>query len=138
MTTEILKRSLFAQGQRLFKAGDPPVCAYLIQSGQVDIVIERDGQEVCVSTLEAGDMVGEMALIDEQPRVATAVAKHAATCVVLTAIEFQRRLERSDPFVRAMLKVITKRLRKSDTTLRSSSLPPPSAKQTAAVAHGAR
>lgn len=53
MTTEILKRSLFAQGQRLFKAGDPPVCAYLIKSGQVDIVMERDGQEVCVSAARA-------------------------------------------------------------------------------------
>ena len=113
MATEVLKRQVFGVGEPLFKAGEPPRCAYLIQSGVVDIQVARDGQTTLVSTLEAGELVGEMALVDAQPRSATAVAKQTCTCIVVTPAEFQQRLERSDPFVRAMVKVLTRRLRKS-------------------------
>ena len=113
MAADVLRREVFAAGSAIFKVGDPPRSAYLIQSGQVDIMIMRDGKEVCVSTLQAGDLVGEMALIDAQPRAATALATQSCNCVVITPSEFQQRLDKSDPLVKAMLKVLTKRLRKS-------------------------
>ncbi len=112
-TSEILRRETFSIGQAIFKAGDLPRCAYLIQSGAVEVSTTRDGKEVPLGQLKAGDMFGEMALIDAQPRSATAIAKEVTTCVVLTPVEFQKRLEGSDPFVRSMLRSLTAKLRKA-------------------------
>lgn len=112
MAGDILQRQSFRVGEVIFSTGEPPRCAYLIQSGRVDIVIEQGETKKTVSTLEAGDMLGEMALIDKQPRSASAVAREPATCIVITPQDFQRRLEKSDAFVRAIVKVLTQRLRK--------------------------
>lgn len=76
-------------------------------------MVPVSGTDQVVDTLVAGELLGEMALVDSQPRSATAVAKVVTTCIVITPTDFQHRLEKSDPFVRAMLKVLTRRLRKS-------------------------
>lgn len=113
--TEILRRESFAVGQVIFKAGDLPRFAYLIQAGAVDITVQRDGKPLLLGTLRAGDLLGEMALIDDKPRSATATAKEPTTCVVITAIEFQRRLESSDPLVRALVRSLSGKLRHADS-----------------------
>ena len=110
---EILERQVFGTGEVIFRVGEPPRVAYLIQSGQVNIVVPVDDTDKVVGTLVAGELFGEMALVDSQPRSATAVAKVVTTCIVITPTDFQHRLEKPDPFVRAMLKVLTRRLRKS-------------------------
>lgn len=108
MAKEILPREAYSLGSNIFKLGDPPRFAYLLAAGAVEIVLE-DG--TVVGTLEAGAIFGEMALIDESPRSATARVKEPATCVLITRQEFERRLEKSDPFVRSMLKLLSQRLR---------------------------
>ena len=55
----------------------------------------------------------EMALVDDEPRSATAIAKDPTTCVIVVRQEFGERLENSDPLTRAMLKLLVKRLRKT-------------------------
>lgn len=112
MAADILQRQSFRVGGVIFSAGEPPRFAYLIQSGRVDVVIDQGETKKVVGTLEAGDMLGEMALVDKQPRSASAVAKDATTCIVITPQDFKRRLDKSDAFVRAMIKVLTQRLRK--------------------------
>jgi CRP-like cAMP-binding protein len=121
---EILRRETFAIGQAIFKAGDSPRCAYLIQSGAVEVTATREGKDVALGTLKAGDMFGEMALIDAQARSATAVAKEATTCVVITPVEFQKRLESSDPFVRSMLRSLTTKLRRASARAKGTKRAP--------------
>lgn len=112
MAKDVLERQSFATGEAVFKQGDPPRAAYLIQAGSVNIVVGEGDEATVVGSLGAGELLGEMALVDAQPRSATAVAKQPTTVVVITAIEFAKRLERSDPFVRSMVRVLTQRLRK--------------------------
>ncbi len=109
---EILERQVFGTGDVIFRVGEPPRVAYLIQSGQVNIVVPADDTDKVVGTLVAGELFGEMALVDSQPRSATAIAQQPTTCIVITPIDFQRRLEKSDAFVRAMVRLLTRRLRK--------------------------
>ena len=108
MAKEVLPREAYAIGSNIFKIGDPPRFAYLLAAGTVEIVLE-DGK--VVGTLEPGAIFGETALIDATPRSATVRVKEAATCVLITRQEFERRLEKSDPFVRSMLKLLSQRLR---------------------------
>ena len=109
---QILNRQHFYNGNSVFSAGDAAICAYLIQSGHIDIVVGAGDDAVVIDTLGPGEIFGEMALLDDGVRSASALARDAATCIVITRTEFQKHLEAADPLTRAMLKLMTKRLRK--------------------------
>ena len=109
MSRPVLERQTFQAGEAVFKEGDAPRCAYLIQAGTIDIVVG----DAVVDTLAPGEIFGEMALVDEQPRSASAVARDGCTLVTISKQDFDMRLQKADPLTRAMLKHFTKRLRKT-------------------------
>ena len=111
MATQIYNRQVFERGREIFIAGEIPYCAYLIQSGAVDIVTGARANPVVIDTLRPGDVLGGMSLLDERPRSTTAVARSAATGVLITRTEFDRHLEGSDPFTRWMLSRLANHLR---------------------------
>ena len=111
MSDQVYQRENFGDGQVIFKLGDAANSAYLIQAGAVNIVVQDGDQEVVVKTLAAGEIFGEMALVDGQPRSAAAVAKGGTTCVLISNSDFAKRVAKADPFVRAMLKLLSGRLR---------------------------
>ena len=113
MDKVILNRQTFKIGEYLFRTGDPPHCAYLIESGTVDVVVNKGGRVMVVGSLEAGQLVGEMALIDNQTRSAAARAQTVSTCVLVSKEEFKKRIENADPLMRAILKMLVDRLRKT-------------------------
>ena len=112
MAGQIYNRQVFERGREIFIAGEVPYCAYLIQSGAVDIVTGDRDNPVVLDTLEPGDVLGGMALLDERPRPTTAVAHSMATGILITRSEFDKHLEGSDPFTRWMLSRLAKRLRR--------------------------
>src|SRR5712691_13182042 len=62
-------------GHTLFQAGDPGDSLFIVQSGQIELFIkDTAGQKIVLTTSEAGDMFGELAMLDSGPRTATAVA----------------------------------------------------------------
>ena len=68
--TGVLERKMYQDGDRIFKEGDEGLFAYLVQSGSVEIYREQTGQ--VITTIGAGGIFGEMALIDGKPRAASA------------------------------------------------------------------
>ena len=72
-----------AAGAAVFKEGDSGGDMFIIESGQVDIVRKVRGDEP-IATLGPGDFFGEMAILEDQPRFAGAVAR---TSVRLLRIE---------------------------------------------------
>jgi CRP/FNR family cyclic AMP-dependent transcriptional regulator len=104
--SETLDRNTFDAGDVIFDKGESPACAFLIQSGSVDIVLNN-------GTQEPGEFFGEMALVDNEPRSASAIARSPTVCVRVLRHDFEERLEASDPLTRAMLKLLVKRLRKT-------------------------
>lgn len=65
----------FEEGEALFHVGESSDGAYLIDEGEVSILAEKDGHEVCVAVLGRHDLFGEMAILRNAPRVATVRAK---------------------------------------------------------------
>ena len=109
-----LPRRSVGAGEYLFRQGDPGDEAYLVLSGEIEVLLSENGKERLLSVLKRGDVVGEMALLSNQPRVATARVKTPATLVVIPAESFQARLDKlaeTDRVLRRILDVYTERLR---------------------------
>ena len=111
MTGRIYNRQFFEQGRTIFKAGEIPYCAYLIQSGAVDVVVGSEDNQVIVDTLRPGDVLGGMSLVDTRPRITSAVANSPMTGVLISEGEFQKHLNGAGMFTRWMLQVTARRLR---------------------------
>ena len=105
-------------GDVVFREGDPPTSAFLIESGQIEIITEQDGVPFVLSVLGAGDLLGEMAVIDAAPRTATARALSAATLTAVDGKQLSERIENSDPIVRALLRGQLARYRQALQSLR--------------------
>ena len=116
VTKVVYDRIVFYPGDVIFAEGDEGNWAYLIQSGQIEIVKKgSDGSEVRVALLGAGRMFGEMALLEELPRMATARAVAESVVVLISGETMQDRISRSDPLIRAMLQNLSQNLRSSTT-----------------------
>ena len=109
-----LSRKSVAAGDYVFRQGDPGDEAYLIATGRIDIVVESHASETVIATVERGDIIGEMALIDNEPRMASARAVEDATLTVIPQESFRARLDRIaevDRMIPRLLERYVERLR---------------------------
>ncbi len=104
-------REIFTAGQAIFNTGDVGDCAYMIESGRVEIVILDHGKERRISTMGQGEMFGEIALIDQKPRTATVRAMERTVLVPIQRKLVDDLLAKSDPILRHLLLVILERFR---------------------------
>lgn len=106
----------------IFKEGEPAREMVVVLAGELEVRKRgRDGGEVRIATLRSGDVAGEMALIDIQPRSAAVRAVGPAKLVVLTHGELAA-LYREDAtayviFVMNIAREISRRLRRVDEIL---------------------
>ncbi len=99
----------FRRGEVIFRAGDAADCAYLIQAGRVRILAPDDSKPL--AWLDAGELLGDMGILDDSPRLLTAVADSDCELMVIQRSQFQSRLAQADPVVRTLVEVLLKRLR---------------------------
>ncbi len=109
---KVLNRMVVAEGETLFKEGDPGDRAYVIQEGVIEIFKARPDGNVTLGTVGKGGIIGEMALIDDEPRMASARALARSTVIVIGRDMFNRKLARCDPFIRGLLGIFVKNLRR--------------------------
>jgi len=111
-------RVSFKAGETIMRQGEPGDHAYIIESGRVEIVLEKpDGRRQCIGTRGCNTMIGEMALVDAAPRTATVRAIEDCTLLGISKAEFSRRLQHADPVLRMTAQVILNRYR--DTLARA-------------------
>ena len=80
--------AVFQPGQVVFREGESSQEAYRILRGRVEISILAEGKPVILAQLGEGDIFGEMAMVDERPRSASAQALEVTECEVLTPENF--------------------------------------------------
>ena len=110
-------QTTFDTDEYIFSEGDPGDCAYIIDSGMVEVSLDKDGRKLIMATLTKGDILGEMAIIDRLPRNASA---RAIVPTVVTAIPLDyvsQKIEQSDPTVRMFLRLAMARYRDMNTRL---------------------
>lgn len=106
-------RRTLAAGEVLFLEGDPGHEAYVVESGTIEISTQRADGRAVLACLGADDILGEMALVGDQRRSASATALEATTLVVITHDYLAERLTHADPMLRHLLRVTTTRYRES-------------------------
>lgn len=114
-------RKKFKRGSTLLREGERGDCAYIIEQGNVEILLAKGGQLVQIGTRGPGSLVGEMAIIDDKPRVATVRALDDCEVLEISRDDFTRRVETADPIVRMVMRVILTRYR---DVLNRSEFPP--------------
>ena len=101
-------------GELLFEEGDFGEVAYLVVSGEVEIFRSSGNQERVLATVGRGEIIGEMSLIDNRPRVASARALSDTQVSLISRQSLQQRLDRlekSDRVLRRLIGVLVDRIR---------------------------
>lgn len=106
----VLERRFVPEGTLVLRQGEPGNCAYLIQSGAVSVFAEHEGKTVELAKLELGQIFGEMALIFDDPRTASVKAIEDCNLIVITRQSFKQKLDRSDPTIKAIVRMLTQRI----------------------------
>ncbi|GCE49098.1 CRP/FNR family transcriptional regulator [Thermosporothrix hazakensis] len=107
----------YPAGSVLFKQGDAGSGLYIIKSGKVRIeqAIHPDRAEETLGTAGPGDVLGEMALLDDLPRSASVTAEEDVTAFLLPVWEFRNFLRSHPDIALKMLAVLSRRLRKAES-----------------------
>ena len=102
----------FAAGEVVFKAGDAGDGLYLVEVGRVQVsAVVGNGQSRVLATIGVGDFFGEMAILDEAPRSATATAEVATEAFFLERGELLGLLERRPQFALNLIREFSLRMR---------------------------
>src|SRR5213076_2372390 len=107
----------YEPGQEIVRQGDTGVGAFIIRSGKVEIIQEKEGKQSKIATLGPGDVIGEMALLDEFPRSATARAVEPTTALGIQRWHFRGILESHPQIALALLPMLTRRVRNAEHML---------------------
>ena len=106
-----LERQSFAAGETILREGEPGTRAYVVESGEVEIWRADDGGRDRLGVVGEDGIFGEMALIDNQPRMASATALSDLTCFVVSEEVFRTKLAEADPFLVGLLRILVNNIR---------------------------
>ena len=108
----ILTREVFYKGQTIIEQDLSGNRAFYIERGMVEVLVKDGTYMVRVAVLGAGELFGEMALIEHKGRSATVRALQDTTVTVITNRELDEKLNNvGDKAIRALIRVLLARLR---------------------------
>lgn len=105
-----VRRELFS-GEVLFRQGDPSDCAWLVESGGIELASTQGRRTATHGVLGPGELIGELGVLDGTSRSATATARGDTVLLAIDLDQFQGRLEAGDPIVRTLVASLLQRIR---------------------------
>ena len=110
------RKATYNEGEFIFREGELGDTAFVLLDGTVQISRHDDGKTIPIGIVNVGGIFGEMALIDDGERMASAQAVGVSTeALVISRRVFEEKLESADPFLRALIGILTKRVRPIDS-----------------------
>lgn len=98
-------------GEMLFMEGDQGDEMYIIKRGQIQILKREGARMVQLATLGPGSVIGELSLLDQQPRSASARALNMAELVVINQATLQSTYKKIPTWLTSLIKMLVTRLR---------------------------
>ena len=109
-TSQLLQ---FDDGEVLFRMGDRADCAYVIISGEVEILAETDAGEFVAGTLGKNELVGEMAILTNSPRSATIRARGELVALRIAEDMFLKLLAENSEVALDVMRQLSRKLARS-------------------------
>ena len=118
----VVKRR-FKRGEVIVEQGKQSNALFILLNGRARVVTaDSRGREVILATLQPGDHIGEMSLIDNEPHSATVRAEVQTDVLMLGRIEFARCLPENSSMAYAVMRGLVQRLRHADRKIESLAL----------------
>ena len=118
----VVKRR-FRRGELVIEAGRKSNALFILLTGRARVIAaDARGREVILAVLQAGDYVGEMSLIDNEPHSATVRTEIQSDMLVLGRPEFARCLPENSSLSYAIMRGLVQRLRNADRQIESLAL----------------
>jgi CRP-like cAMP-binding protein len=115
----------YADREVVCRQGERGDCMYVIQAGRAEVLREEDGAEVVVGELTTGDVFGEMAIFEREPRSATVRVKGQARVLTLDKRAFLRRVHEDPSMAFHILQRMSFRIRTLNQELSRLKRPQP-------------
>ena len=112
-------RRAFEAGRNVLTIEQPGEAVYIILHGTVKIHIEQGERDVIISILGAGDLLGEMSLIDSVGRSASAVTLEDSLMLWMDKVTFKYLLDNFAPVARNLVRILSARVRLSDQLIQA-------------------
>ena len=112
-----MHRTTFQPGETIFREGDESEEAFWIVSGKVEISIATPQGPSILTTLDGGEIFGEMGMIDDEPRAATARALTTTVVEVINEADFRDEVLRKEDRLLPYLDTLFERLRVTSALL---------------------
>ena len=102
---------VYQHGEIIVRQGDVGGTMYIVQEGQVEVVVEQGDQEVLLAVRGAGQPIGEMEIIEREPRCATVRARGQARVLTLDKKSFLRRIHEDPSLAYRIIRTMSHRIR---------------------------
>jgi uncharacterized membrane protein len=117
---EFIDMRTLAAGEILFKTGEPGDSLYVVKSGEIELFIkDTAGQKILLAIASAGEVFGELALLDRGPRTATALALGDTELLELDRDDLLLLFQKSPNAALRLLAAMSHMTRKADELLRT-------------------
>ena len=110
----------YAAGEVIFTEGDLGLEMYIVQSGTVEILKRFKDEERLLAKLAQGDFFGEMSILEDLPRTATARAEDDCILIRIDGSTFDQMLRKNPEIAVRMMRKLSRRLRETDRMLRDA------------------
>jgi signal transduction histidine kinase/predicted CoA-binding protein len=132
---ELVTEVKIVAGEQLFAEGSPGDKAYIIETGEIEIIKKSGGKNVLLAVRKSGDVIGEMSLLEQAPRFASGRARTNSSLYAISHEQLDELLYNSPSAARSLLFTITTRLSSTELMLRQSEKMAQLGTLTAGIAH---
>lgn len=111
---------IFKKGEVLFKENDKITSVYVIQSGSVNICLQRPKKNIDIATLGNSQVLGESCLIGSTSHSFTAIANLETKCVELPVEIYKQQVEAAPQILKVIFKSVVERIKQLTQEVRSA------------------
>ncbi len=111
---EVFYMSIFEPGEILVVQGEKGSTAYLIEEGEVEVAVQGTSEVLALSSIGKGHLIGEIAMVTNEPRTASLIAKTHTSCISFDRIDFMKLMYAEPHRSMDIFKIFSKRLQESN------------------------
>jgi len=102
---------VYQDGETIIRQGEVGDCMYVIQEGQVEVILEDQDREIKLAVRGEGDFIGEMAIFEREVRMATVRALGPARLLTVDKKNFMRRIHEDPSLAFRLVETMSRRIR---------------------------